>query len=262
MTTSPIDLKRSDRLARLTLNLPNKANALDREVLGDLEEKLAIIEADKSIRVVLLTGAGERFFCAGGAFDDWGQLSPQSMGRDFIRMTNRVIDRLEMLDALTLAWLNGDTIGGGLELALAADLRIAHPRARLYLPELTIGAVPGMRGVGRLTSIVGQGRAKEMVLCGRRLDAKTALNWGLVSEIEAELAIVEKTIVEMIAALSGDALATAKQMFRLLAGGPASAHAIHEIAGSFSKFTEEGREGVSALMQKRKPDFHAAGEGS
>ncbi|WP_120633588.1 enoyl-CoA hydratase/isomerase family protein [Ruegeria sp. EL01] len=255
MISNTVTLDRADGVGHLTLNFPAKANTLTMQVLAALEDKLSLLEADRSIRLVLLQGAGDRFFCAGGAFDDWGQMSAPDMGRTFIRTTNRVIDRIEMLDSLTVAWLNGDAIGGGLELALATDMRIAHSHARLYLPELSIGAVPGMRGIQRLSALIGQGRAKDMVLTGKRLDAQTALDWGLVSAIEDDLSAVQHDLIKTIAKQSGTAMMAAKQMFRALGDGPSGAHAVHEIAGTASRFSDDGREGLAALMQKRKPDF-------
>lgn len=255
-----IDRQVSGGIVLLTLNLPSKANALTVELLTRLEAELSHIENDPSIRAMVLTGAGDKFFCAGGAFNDWGKLHARDMGRQYIRTTNRVIDRIEMLDMLTVSWLNGAAIGGGLELALATDMRLVHPGAKLFLPELSIGAVPGMRGIERLSAVIGTGRARELVLTGRKLDAQTAIDWGLAGAVCDDLTEVETFVMSVIESTSGDALATAKQMFRALAGGVSGAHAVHEIAGTASKYSDDGREGVRALMEKRKPDFGSRGE--
>ncbi|WP_282060719.1 enoyl-CoA hydratase/isomerase family protein [Roseobacter litoralis] len=246
---------KSGALVRLTLNIPARGNALDTDTLRTFESCLVGIEDDPSVRLVVLTGAGDRFFCAGGAFDDWGARAPAQMGREFIRTTNRIFDRLEMMDALTVSYINGAAIGGGLELALATDLRVVHSRATLSTPELSIGAVPGMRGIQRLGDLIGLGRAKELVLFGHKLSASDAVAFGLAHRIEDSLADVEKDYLAIACRQSSEAIASAKQLLRILTDGPGAMHAAHELAGAYVRTTPEADEGLAALRGKRAPDF-------
>jgi enoyl-CoA hydratase len=176
---------RTGGVMTLTLHNPRKSNALDLAMLGQLSEHIDEAEADTSLRLVVLRGPGGGPFSSGADIGEWGPMSPQAFAADWIAYGNAVFDRFEALRCPTLAAIEGLCFGGGLELALCADLRIAAGGARLRFPEATIGAMPGWHGGPRLAQHVGRGRALEAVLTGAELDAARAADWGLLNAVAA-----------------------------------------------------------------------------
>src|SRR5690606_28344677 len=162
------------------------------DMLAALDTTLAQIEQQHDLRVVILTGAGERAICVGADIHACGALEPLDMWRHWIPCGHRVMDRLARLRLPTIAALNGFALGGGLELALAADIRLAAASAELGLPEVSIGIVPGWGGTERLPRIIGAGRAKQMIFSGARVDARTAEDWGLVNEVVAAETLMQR----------------------------------------------------------------------
>src|SRR3712207_2322392 len=169
--------------ATVTLNRPEKLNALDPTMLARLDAILTELDHDRVARVVLLTGAGDRAFCVGADVDAWAGLEPLDMWRTWVREGHRVFDRLATLRQPTIAVVNGYAFGGGLELALAADLRLAATEAELAMPEVNLGTLPGWAGTRRLPALVGVARAKQLIFTGARIDAATAERWGFVNEV-------------------------------------------------------------------------------
>ncbi|MEA2525408.1 MAG: hypothetical protein QOF73_2635, partial [Thermomicrobiales bacterium] len=170
-------------IATITLNRPDKLNALDPAMLDRLEAIIHQLDRDTNVRVVLLTAAGDRAFCVGADITAWSTLDPLDMWRRWVRDGHRVFDRLAHLRQPTIAVLNGYTFGGGLELAMAADLRLAADGIEFAAPEVKIGTLPGWGGTQRLPQLVGVARAKQLIFTGARIDAATAERWGLVNEV-------------------------------------------------------------------------------
>ncbi|HEV7777057.1 MAG TPA: enoyl-CoA hydratase/isomerase family protein [Luteibacter sp.] len=168
-----------DAVRRLRLNRPERANAYHQTMLAELDAALHEARADSSVKALVLTGSGERAFCAGADHDEL-----RARGAlDGIELFSRaVFDRLAQLPLPTVACINGAAIGGGLELALACDIRVCSAEARFALPELSLGLTPAAGGVRRLPGLIGQGRSTEMILFQRVLNAATAQSWGLVAE--------------------------------------------------------------------------------
>ncbi len=160
-----------ESIATLTLDRAAKLNALGPEMLADLERHIAAIDRDYDVRVVILTGTGERAFCVGADVNAWAALEPLDMWRRWIREGHRVLQRLANLRQPTIAAVNGFAFGGGLELALAADIRIAAEAASFAMPETKIGTLPGWAGTTRLPEAIGAARAKQMIFSGTRIDA-------------------------------------------------------------------------------------------
>ncbi|MFN0314191.1 MAG: enoyl-CoA hydratase/isomerase family protein [Burkholderiales bacterium] len=241
--------------ARLVISNPRRANALTMAMIEELDHALARIERS-SARVVLIRGAGERFFCAGADIGEWGPLSPESMGRYWIGEGNRVFQRLAHLDAVVIAQINGDAYGGGLEVALCADIRFMADHVKLGFPEVGIGAIPGWMGCTRLQSLIGSGRAKQMILSGEPIGAQIAQSWGLVNEavaadqLEARVQQLSATIV----AKSSTAISAAKRVLNASLDTERFA-AVHELAVSAVKASPDAVEGVAAFREKRKPNF-------
>src|ERR671918_1886700 len=182
MSDPRILAERDGTIVTLTLNRPDKLNAIDGAMLDALDEVLGEIEGDREVRAVILTGAG-RAFSAGADIKEWTALTPLEFGRRWGLRGHALFDRLAALPPPVIAAIDGIAFGGGLELALCADVRIASEHARLGLPEVTIAALPGWGGTQRLPRLIGPGRAKHMILTGQPIEVARAEAWGLVSEV-------------------------------------------------------------------------------
>jgi enoyl-CoA hydratase len=225
-------------------------------MLRALGAHLTRIEAEPAVRAVLLEADGERAFCAGADVREWGALTPHAMGRRWIREGNRLFQRLADLDAVVIAVLGGDVYGGGLELALAADIRLAAEGIRMGFPEVGIAAVPGWLGCARLQELVGPGRARQMILTGAPVDAATAERWGLVNELlpREQLRQRAEEMTTQIASRSAVAVSAAKRL--LNAGSTAQRFGgMHELAASACLASPDAAEGLAAFREKRKPEF-------
>ncbi|MFO1352274.1 MAG: enoyl-CoA hydratase/isomerase family protein, partial [Gammaproteobacteria bacterium] len=214
MTEELIQFAVQERIATLTLNRPAKLNALTMAMLDGIDAVLKTIDADPECRVLVVAAAGGKAFSAGADIQAWGPLGPLGMWREWIRRGHQVFERLAGLRQPAIAAIQGIAFGGGLELALACDLRLAADSASFALPETTIGAIPGWGGTQRLPRLIGAARAKQMIFTGARIDAATALQWGLVNEIlpAAELLARAQALARQIAANAPIAVQTAKQL--------------------------------------------------
>jgi enoyl-CoA hydratase/carnithine racemase len=204
----------------------------------------------------MVTGAGDRAFCVGADITSWSTLEPSEMWRRWVRDGHRVFDALARLRQPVIAALNGFTLGGGLELALAADLRIAAEGIELGAPEVKIGTVPGWAGTARLPSLIGAARAKQLIFTGARINAGTAERWGLVNEVvpRDELTPRVREIAADIAANAPIAVQIAKQIID--AGqGASTAATLEALGGGLAATTADGKEGVASFREKRQPDF-------
>jgi enoyl-CoA hydratase/carnithine racemase len=243
-------------VATITLDRAEKLNALTMAMLEALEEICARIDRDEAVRAVIVASASPKAFCAGADIVEWAPLGAQGMWSRWIRDGQRVFDRLARLRQPTIAAIGGIAFGGGLELALACDIRIAAEPARFGLPETTIGAVPGWAGTHRLPRVVGIGRAKHMILSGQPVDAATAAAWGLVTEVVApeRLAARALELARRIAENAPSAVQAAKQLADA-AAGEGVATALESLAAGFAAGTEDAREGVAAFRERRAPKF-------
>jgi enoyl-CoA hydratase len=255
MTAPRILLERDDSIVALTLNRPDKLNAIDGAMLDALEEVLDRLEADRNYRAVILTGAG-RAFSAGADIKEWTALAPQEFGPGWGLRGHRLFDRLAALSPPVIAAINGIAFGGGLELALCADIRIAAEGARLGLPEATIAALPGWGGTQRLPRLIGPGRAKQMILTGQPIEAARAEAFGLVSEVVPAEALIARAreLARQIAANAPLAVRAAKRLVD--AALPASPAATLEVPASMAVgATEDAREGRQSFLERRPPAY-------
>ncbi|HEX9114872.1 MAG TPA: enoyl-CoA hydratase/isomerase family protein, partial [Anaerolineae bacterium] len=173
-------------IALITLNRPEKLNAISLAMLTRLDALAASLEASPTVRVVLITGAGGRSFCVGADINEWDAVAggdPIAMWRAWDRPGHRIFERIARLQQPVIAAVNGFCFGGGLELALAADIRLAAAEAQFALPETKIGTQPGWTGTQRLPRAIGASRAKQMIFTGARIGAEQAERWGLVNEV-------------------------------------------------------------------------------
>src|SRR5882672_9067678 len=203
MTTSTgrVRYESKDRIARLTINRPEKLNALDRLTVEELDHAVAAAGRDPEVGVLILTGAGEKAFVAGADINELASQSPVE-GAAYARAGQAVLSRLETLGKPSIAAINGYALGGGLELALACTLRVAAETARLGQPETTLGIIPGYGGTQRLSRLVGRGRAFELILTGEPIDAQEAYRIGLVNRVApaADLPAVAEALARTLLA--------------------------------------------------------------
>ena len=183
MTTGRILVHRDGPVLTLELSNPGKSNALDWGMLSALDEQVAAVGNDDTVRVVVLRGTADAAFSSGADIREWSALSPQQFAQQWIAQGNEVFRRFERLRCPSVAVIEGLCFGGGLELALCCDLRLATTRARLRFPEVAIGAIPGWEGGHRLQRIAGRARALEAVLLSREIDPATALRWGVANAV-------------------------------------------------------------------------------
>ncbi len=243
-------------IATITLERADKLNALTMAMLEALEAACATIDRNTTVRAVIVASGSEKAFCAGADILEWSPLGGVGMWQRWIRDGHRAFDRLARLRQPTIAAIGGIAYGGGLELALACDLRIAAAGARFAFPEVTIGAVPGWAGSQRLPRVIGAGRAKQMILAGEPIDAATAASWGLVNEVVSadRLAIRALELARRIAENAPTAVQASKQLVDA-AAGEGLATALEALAAGLAASTEDAREGIAAFRGKRKPDY-------
>ena len=244
----------SDReVATILLDRPHKHNALTPEMLEQLEQILVALDADREVRVVLVTAVGDRSFCAGADIKRFKMLEPLDMWAQWTRRGHRVFDHLAGLRQPTIAAVSGNAYGGGFELALACDLRVLADDATLGLTEVGIGTLPGWGGTGRLRDLVGSGRAKELIFTGEPLTAERALAWGVANQLVPKAQVIDAAhaLANKIAARAPIAVQMAKQAIN---AGDAY-QAMEQISSAATAFTEDAAEGFASFTEKRDPQY-------
>lgn len=243
------------RWAELTLNRPHKGNALTAAMLDQIEAAVAVVAGDPSLRVLVIRGNG-RFFCTGGDIGEWGSLTPDGMAQHWILRGIAVLERLAALPQPVIAAINGLTLGGGLEIAVACDLRIAVSSAKFGMPEVALGMIAGWGGVRKLAETIGVARARHMTLVGTPIDARHALEWGLVTAVAEDLAGLEATLDALLARLLANAPIAMTETKRLLATAHLDLRQEHAVASARLIGSADCQEGVRAFREKRPPVFH------
>jgi len=242
-------------VATVLLERPAKLNALTPEMLDALGAAVESLRGSDA-RVVVLRGAGEKAFCVGADINRFAPLTAVQMWRDWTATGHRVFDALAGLRQPTVAVLHGAIFGGGFELALACDFRVVAAEARLGLPEVGLGTVPGWGGTERLTELVGRARAKEVVLARRTLDGELAHAWGVATRV-APTAELDSAVDELVTQLLGGApvaVQLAKQIIDAAAEG-APSRVLEAIAGGLTSATDDLKEGIAAFQQRRDATF-------
>jgi enoyl-CoA hydratase len=241
-------------LATLTVDRPEVRNALDTETVSEFYRALEQVR-EAAARVLIVTGAGEKAFVSGA---DIRAIRARRREDALASINSRLMTAVESHEAVSIAAVNGYALGGGCELALACDLRIAAENAVFGLPEPSLGIIPGAGGTQRLPRIVGLGRAKEMILTGARWDARRALEVGLVSQVVPlpELMAAGRALAERVLALGPLAVRLAKSALNASMQMPLLAGLMHESTAQAITFeSKDKEEGTTAFLEKRKPAF-------
>jgi len=239
-------------IARITLDRPEKLNALDPEMLTALEDAVSRAEQSRQVRVIMLAAAGEKAFCVGADILAWTALSPLDMWSEWVRRGHRIFERLERAKQPVICAIQGFAYGGGLELALACDIRIVTDSARFAMPEVKLGTVPGWGGTGRLPKLIGSARAKQMIFTGEPIAADVAERWGLANEVVPVASLNDRAtgLAEKIAGNAPIAVQTAKQLIASPSSGT-----LESLAAAVNAFSDDAREGLAAFREKRSPKF-------
>jgi enoyl-CoA hydratase len=244
-------------VATVTINRPDKLNALNSEILGELDTCFTALASDPAVRVVVITGAGEKAFVAGADIAAMADMTALE-AKAFAVRGQTLLDRIENLGKPVIAAVNGFALGGGCELAMACTFRYAADNAKLGLPETGLGLIPGFGGTQRLPRLVGRGRALEMILLGNMITAVDAMAIGLVNKVypQGELIDAVRIVAEALAAKSAvttrialEAVAGGLELDQ--AGGCRLEAALFGVCGA----TQDAKEGCAAFLEKRKAAF-------
>ncbi|MBA5628638.1 enoyl-CoA hydratase-related protein [Moheibacter lacus] len=244
-----------NKIAVVTLNRPASLNALNKGLLEDISQFLDGARENDAIRTIILTGSGEKSFVAGADIKEFSDFNGQQGEQLAAKGQNDVFNKVENFPKPILAAINGFALGGGLELAMSAHFRIASENAKLGLPEVTLGLIPGYGGTQRLPKLIGKGRAAQMIFTAEMITANRAYEMGLVNEVVPQSELIEraKTIASKIISNSSTAIEKAIQVINLSdtdKGFDAEIKAFGEL------FDEKDfKEGVAAFLEKRKPNF-------
>lgn len=253
----PIDVARHETTAILTVNRPEAMNALDVEHMQAIHDRLTELAADESVKAIVVTGAGEKAFVAGADIKYMQSLTPLE-ARAWGELGHRALALLETMGKVTIAAVNGFALGGGCEVALACDVRLASTNARFGQPEVNLGIFPGWGGTIRLARTTSLGFAKELILTGRLASADEARERGLVNHVYEPADLLPKALelAALVAEKSPLALAYAKESTNLALQGDHRSNLESEARLFAMLFgSEDQREGMAAFVEKRKPEF-------
>jgi enoyl-CoA hydratase len=240
----------------VTINRPDKLNALNQLVLKELREVFDNEVKDISVRAIIITGSGEKAFVAGADIAEFTEINSQESVL-LCQKTNALFAMIERCSKPVVAAINGFALGGGLELAMACHIRIASDNALMGLPETTLGLIPGYGGTQRLPQIIGKGRALEMILTAKKIDAQTALNWGLVNEVVALSQLIEYTQKWLLQVIEKAPIAIEEVIQNVQRAVESTGPDYINESRSFGRCvtTNDFKEGVSAFLNKRKATF-------
>lgn len=257
MNYENILLNQVDKILTITINRPNQLNALNMATIQELHQAFSEADLDKNIRAIIITGSGTKAFVAGADIKEFAHFD-ESQGRALSEKGHDILfDFVENLSTPVIAAVNGFALGGGLELAMAAHFRIASDNAKMGLPEVSLGVIPGYGGTQRLPQLVGKGKAMELIMTANMLSAQDALDWGLVNHVvsQEELIPLAEKLAGKIARNSGTAIATAIKTVN--ANFDKKEDGFETEIINFGKCfgSEDFIEGTTAFLEKRKPNF-------
>ncbi len=244
-------------ISTITINRPKKLNALNQETINELHEAFKAADTDENTKVIIVTGSGEKAFVAGADISEFADYSVEEGMHLAANGQKLLFDFVENLSTPVIAAVNGFALGGGLELAMACHFRVASDNARMGLPEVSLGVIPGYGGTQRLTQLVGKGRTMEMIMTAGMIDANKALSYGLVNHVVPQDQLLElcETLAAKIIKNSSVAISAAIRSVNasFKEGVNGYQTEITEFGNCFG--TEDFEEGTTAFLEKRKADF-------
>ena len=251
-----ISLTVDGHVATIRIDRPEKLNALDFHMVLALERAAVLADNLKDIRAVILTGTGEKSFCAGGDIESWSSWDAEDFAMKWVRQGHRAFDALARLRHPVIAAINGHCLGGGLELAVTADIRIAENHLKVGFPETGIGIIPGWSGTQRAVRRFGAQMVRRMALAGEVYDATTALSHGIVDKVvpKGESHVSALEMAQLIAARGPSATRLTKLMINMAEGEETEA-AIEALGGFIAAGSSDLAKGLDAFRNKRKPSF-------
>ncbi len=255
--TGPLSIERRGAVTVVTINRPDRGNSLSRATVSAFGELGKTVAGDPTVRAVIITGRGERVFCAGADLKERLGMSRQEVVEQ-LRAYRRELSWLEQPSCVSVAALNGAALGGGLELAMVCDLRVAHAHVTLGLPETSLGIIPGAGGTQRLPRLVGEARARELILLGRRLKAEEALAWGLLNHVlPSDVDLVEETLAWLGPVVTGAPIAQRAALQAILASRSPLADGLDRELSLYGPCldSEDRAEALAAFAEKRQPVF-------
>ena len=250
-------VENNDGILQITINRPNKLNALNKATIEELHDAFEDAQDDEDVKVIILTGSGEKAFVAGADISEFSDFSPEEGKMLAARGQEQLFDFVANLSKPVIAAVNGFALGGGLELAMSAHFRIASDNAKMGLPEVSLGVIPGYGGTQRLPQLVGKGRAMEMIMTAGMIDANQALQYNLVNHVVAPEELIDfaeklagKIMRNSLVAISS-AIKAVNSNFE--SGVNGFEVEVEEFGRCFG--TADFKEGTSAFLNKRKADF-------
>ncbi len=260
MNYQSILVEKANLVTTITINRPNQMNALNKETISELNHALQEANADSKVGVVILTGAGEKAFVAGADIKEFADFSVEQGKMLAAEGQAKLFTFIENMQKPVIAAVNGFALGGGLELAMASHIRIASKNAKLGLPEVSLGVIPGYGGTQRLAQLVGKGKANEMIFTAGMISADDAMQWGLVNAVYEQEDLLQQAqeLAAKINKNSGSAIASAIVSVNALyaKGGEVGFQTeIDEFGKCFG--TADFKEGTGAFIEKRKPNFRS-----
>ncbi|MCL4162695.1 UNVERIFIED_CONTAM: hypothetical protein GTU68_043455 [Idotea baltica] len=244
-------------ITTITINRPKKLNALNKETIQELHDAFDAADKDKDTKVIIITGSGEKAFVAGADISEFADFSVENGGKLAAKGQELLFDFVENLSTPVIAVVNGFALGGGLELAMSCHFRLASDNARMGLPEVSLGVIPGYGGTQRLPQLVGKGRAMEMVMTAGMIDANTAKDYGLVNHVTTleELMPLAEKIASKI--MRNSSVAIGKAIKAVNANYKDGKNGFKVEIKQFGKCfgTADFKEGTTAFLEKRKADF-------
>ena len=250
-------IEKQDNIAVVTINRPTKLNALNKATIQELHDGFNALNEDKTVKAIIITGSGEKAFVAGADIAEFANFSISEGQQLATEGQALLFDFVQNLSTPVIAAVNGFALGGGLELAMSCHFRVASTNAKMGLPEVTLGVIPGYGGTQRLAQLIGKGRAMELITTAGMIDAETAKNYGLVNHVVAQDELLEfaKGIATKISNNSTVAIAKAIQAINANFEDGTNGYEV-EIENFGACFgTEDFKEGTSAFLEKRKAAF-------
>ena len=257
MAESNIIIENNDSIRTITINRPKQLNALNSQTINELSEALKDAEKENSVKAIILTGSGEKAFVAGADIKEFASFSVEEGKKLSKEGHDKLFDLAQNLSTPIIAAINGFALGGGLELAMSAHIRVASDNAKMGLPEVSLGVIPGYGGTQRLAQLVGRGKAMEMIATAGMISADDAHNWGLVNHLTTPEGLLEQCnkIAGKIVKNSSSAISLAiiAVNANYVDGVDGFATEIQEFGNCFG--TDDFKEGTTAFIERRKANF-------